>query len=191
MFAGVAVQRMQQRILKQNVRAFHAVQEHVQPADRPRGSVVDLAAETEIGGVAAGLLDELAADDEHTARTASGVIHAHARRGLEDSDHEADDVARRVEVAALFARRFGEHVNEKFVGGTEQVGKLEILIAQPVAAKMSPHQVFAAVVRNQPLCPLRFQKADVVEDVFERFVSLAQRAKRGVEHAAIDRRAVV
>src|SRR5437870_3139866 len=81
------------------------MEKHVQAADGPRGGVVDLAAEAEIGGVAARLLDELAADDEHAARAAARVVHTHPRRGLEDAHHEPDDIAGCVEVAALFARR--------------------------------------------------------------------------------------
>ena len=69
--AGLAVHRMKQRVLKLDVRAGHAVQEHVELADRPGGGVVHLAAEAQVGGVAAGLLDELAADDEHAARAAA------------------------------------------------------------------------------------------------------------------------
>ena len=78
------VQRVQQGVLELDVGAGHAVEQHVQLADGPGGGVVNLAAEAEVGGVAAGLLDELAADDQHAARAAGWVIDAHARRGLED-----------------------------------------------------------------------------------------------------------
>src|SRR5439155_6101900 len=78
---------------------------HVQAADGPRGSVVDLAAEAEVGGVAARLLDDLAADDEHGARAAAGVIDTHPRPGLENAHHEPDDIAGCVGLATLFARR--------------------------------------------------------------------------------------
>ncbi len=75
---------MEQRVLELDVGAGHAVQEHVELANGLGGGVVDLAAEAEVGGIAAGLLDELAADDEHAAGAAGGVIDAQARRGLED-----------------------------------------------------------------------------------------------------------
>ena len=76
---ALAVHGMQQRVLELDVGAGHAVQQHVELADRPGGGVVHLAAEAEVGRVAAGLLDELAADDEHAAGAAGRIIDAHAR----------------------------------------------------------------------------------------------------------------
>ena len=160
------------------------MQQHVEFADGPRGGVVDLAAKPEIGRVPAGLLDELAADDEHAARAARGVIDTHARSGLEDSDHRADDIARGVEVAALFARRLGEHIDEKLVGRAEQVGELEILVAQPVAVEVA-HQVLARVVGNHALVALHAHELDMIQNMFEGFVGLAERAERFVENAAV------
>src|SRR5437016_10042252 len=108
-FAGFTMHRMEQRVLELDIRARHSVEEHVEPADRPRGCVVDLAAEAEVRRVAAGLLDELPADDEHAARAAGGVVDAHPRRWLENANHETDNIARSIEVAAFLAGRFGEH----------------------------------------------------------------------------------
>ena len=112
--------------------------------------VVHLAAQAEVGRVAAGLLDELAADDEHAARAAGRIVDAHARSRLDEAHHEADDIARRVEVAALFARRFGEHVDQKLVGRPEQVGKLEVLVAQPVAVEVAD-EILARVIGDDAL----------------------------------------
>ena len=124
-----AVHRVQQCVLELNVRVqVRAVEEHVEFADGPGGSVVDLAAKANIGWVAAGLFNKLTSDDEHATRATCGVINFHARRRLDDADHEPDDIARGVEVAALFARRLGKHVDEKFVGCAEQVGELEVLV---------------------------------------------------------------
>ena len=131
-FARLAVLRVQQRVCEPDVGAGHAMQQHVELADGPGGGVVHLAAQAQVGRVAAGLLDELAADDEHAAGAAGGVIDAQPRPGLEDAHHEADDIARGVEVAALLARRLGEHVDEELVGRAEQVGELEVLVAQAV-----------------------------------------------------------
>ena len=78
-FARLPVHGVQQGVLELDVGAGDAVQQHVELADGPGGGVVNLAAEAQVGGVAAGLLDEFAADDEHAARAAGGVIHAHAR----------------------------------------------------------------------------------------------------------------
>ena len=53
--------------------------------------------------------------------------------GLDEPHHHPDDGARRVELAALLARRVGEVADQVLVGGAEQVGELEVLVAQPVA----------------------------------------------------------
>ena len=113
-----------------------------------------------------------------------GVIDAHARRGLEDADHEADDVARGVEVAALLARRLGEHVDEELVGRAEQVGELEILVAQAVAVEVA-HEVLARVIGDDALVALTVR----MKLMWSRTCSsdsfcLAQRAEGLIEHAA-------
>jgi hypothetical protein len=52
-------------------------------------------------------------------------------------------------------------------------------------------EVLAAIVGDQALRALRLEKADVVEDVFEGFVGLAQCAERRVEDIALGNRGVV
>jgi hypothetical protein len=136
------------------------------------------------------LLDEFAADDEHAARAAGGVVDAHAGRGLDDADHEANDVAGRVEIATFLARRLGKHVDEKFVGRAKEVGELEILVAEAVAAEVAD-EVLAAIVGDEALVALGLQEADVVEDVFEGFIRFAQRAQRRVEDAAVGHGGVI
>ena len=185
-FAAVLVLRVQQGVLKLNVRAGDAVQEHVQFADGPGGGVVDLAAEAEVGGVAAGLLDEFAADDEHATRTAGGVIHAQAGSGLEDAHHKTDDIAGRVEVAALFASRLGEIVDEKFVCRAEQVGELEILVAQPVATENPADEVLATVVRNDALAAFDGHEEDAIKDVLQLRVGFAESRERNIEDRAVN-----
>ena len=156
---------------------------HGQLADGPGGGVVYLATEAHVGRVAAGLLDELAANDEHAAGAASRIINRETRPRLEDADHEADDVAGSKEVAALLARGLGEHVDQKLVGGTEQIGELEVLVAQAMAAELAD-EVLAGIVGYDPLVALHTHEADVVENVFEGFVGFAERAERLVQHAA-------
>src|SRR3990167_7579333 len=128
---------MEQRVLELYVGTGHAMQEHVQLADGPGGGVVDLPTKQDVGNIAAGLLDKLAANDEHTAGAAAGIVNAQPWLGLEDTDHQSDNVARGIEVATLFACRLGEHVDEEFVGGPQQVRKLEVFVAQAVTAEMS------------------------------------------------------
>ena len=143
-----------------------AVEKHVQLTDGPRGGVVDLAAQPDVGGITTGLLDELATDDEHTSGAAAWIVDAQPRLGFKNADHEPDNIARCVEVSAFFARRFGKHVDEELIGGAEQVGKLKVFVSQPVFVEMTD-QIFAGVVGNNPLVALHAHEADVVEDVFE------------------------
>ena len=134
--ARIAMHRMQKRVCwRRDVRAVNAVQHHVEFADRPGRRVVHLTAKPQVGRVTAGLLDEFATDDEHATRTACWIVHTHAGNRLEDADHQSDHVARRVEVAALFAGRFGKHVDEKLVGGAKEVRELKVFIAQAVSSK--------------------------------------------------------
>src|SRR6266699_1683965 len=134
-----------------------------------------------ISRITSGLLDELATNDEHTARAAGGIIDAQARSRLDKAHHEADDITRRVEVAALLARRFGKHVDQEFICRTQQVRKLKILIAQAVAVEVA-HQVLARVIRDDALIADRAHEANVVEDVFERLVRITQCAEGFIEH---------
>src|SRR6266542_2156260 len=182
--ARLAVHRVKQGVLELYVGAGHAMQQHVQLADGPRRGVVHLATKADIGGIAAGLLNKLAADDEHAAGTAARIVNAQARLRLENADHQPDNVARGIEVAAFFACRFGEHIDEKFIGGAKEVGKLKVFVSQPIFAEKS-NEIFAGVVRNDTFIALYTHEADVVENVFERVVMLGQRGKSFVEHAAI------
>jgi hypothetical protein len=73
---------------------------------------------------------------------------------------QPDYIARGVEIAAFLARRLGEHVDQKFVGRAQQIGKLEILVAQAVAAEMA-HQILARIVRQDALDSLSAHEARV------------------------------
>jgi hypothetical protein len=63
----LSVHRMEQRVLELYVGAGNTVEKHVQLADRPGGSIVDLSTKANVSGIAARLLYEFAADDEHAA----------------------------------------------------------------------------------------------------------------------------
>src|SRR5262249_8154926 len=128
--AGFAVHGMQQRIVKLDIRTRHAVEEHVQLTDGPGRSIVYLPTQAHVRRVTTRLFDELAANDEHTARATGRVIDAQARSRFEDADHEPDDIAWGVEIAPLLACRLGKHVNQELIGCTEQVRELKVFIAQ-------------------------------------------------------------
>ena len=174
---------MEQGVLKLDIGPAHTVEQHIEPADRPGRRVIDLTAEAEIRRIATRLLDELATDDEHAARAASGIVNTHSWFGFEDANHEPDDIARGVEVASLFPRRFGEHVDEELVGRAEQIGELKVLIAEPVFAEVA-NEVPAGIVGDHPLVSLGAHEADVIEHMLQRFVGLAERPKRLVKNAA-------
>jgi hypothetical protein len=69
-------------------------------------------------------------------------------------------------------------------GRSEKVGKLKVFVAQAVAAKMAD-KVLAGIIGHDALIALSAEKLDVVEDVFERVICLAQRTEGLVEDAAI------
>ena len=126
----VHVLRAADGVLLADVGVGDAVQEHVHLADGPGGAVALLAEEREIARVAAALADVVARLDEHAARAAGGVVDAHAGLRLDDLDQRADDVGRRVELAGLLAGGVGEVLDQVFVGRAEQIGELEVLVAQ-------------------------------------------------------------
>ena len=86
--------------------------------------------------VIAVLLDVLAGADQHAARARAGVVDPVAPAGLHNPGHQPDDRARGVELPTLLAGRVSELGNQVLVGGTEQVGELEVLVAQPVLAEV-------------------------------------------------------
>ena len=68
--------------------------------------------------------------DEESARAHGRVADLRVLRGLEDLAHQFDHGGRRVELAALFACDIGEILKQVFVGRSQQVGKLEIVVRQ-------------------------------------------------------------
>ena len=95
-----------ERVVVLNICALDAVQEHVHLADGPDAAVVVLPVEAEVTRVATVLGDVVLGEDEHAARADAGVVDSHPR--FQQLDHQADDVARGVELAALLAGRVGE-----------------------------------------------------------------------------------
>ena len=128
--APVQVQRLLERVAVPDVGAADAVQQHVHLADGPGAAVEFLAGEFQVAGVAARLLDVLLGQDQHAARPHGGVVDAHALPRLDDLHHQADDLGGRVELAALLPGAVGEVFDEVLVGRAEQVGELEVVVAQ-------------------------------------------------------------
>jgi hypothetical protein len=83
----------------------------------------------------------------------------------------------------LLVRRFGKHVDQELVRRAQQVGELEVLVAQRIPGEV-PDQIFARLVRDHPLVALGPHEADVVQHVLQRLVRLAQRPERLVQHVS-------
>lgn len=66
----------------------------------------------------------------HATGAASRVIDGHTGPRIDDLDEAADDIGGGVELAGLFPSGDGEEFDEVFVGSVEQVGELEVLVAE-------------------------------------------------------------
>ena len=88
----------------------------------------------------------------------------------------------RVELAALLAGRVGELADEVLVGGTEEVGELEVLVAKPVLGEVDD-QVAQLLVGNRRLAHLAGE-IDVLDDAFEGGIGFLQGREGLVEPIA-------
>ena len=120
----------------------------------------------DIVGIAAALANVLARLDQHAARTAGRVVDAHPRLRVDDFDEHADDLGGRVELAALLAGGVGEELDQVLVGRAEQVGKLEVLVAQRDLLEILD-EVRQRVVVERALADLAVE-VDVLEHVLKR-----------------------
>ncbi len=106
------------------------VQDHVHVADRPDRAVGVLAVKGQIVGVLALLLYILVGLDEKTAGTGGGVVDLVTRIRLGKLHQEPDHLGRSVKLAAFFTRTVGKELDQVFIGRTQQVGELEIIVNQ-------------------------------------------------------------
>ncbi len=113
-----------------------AVQQHVHLGDGPHRAVEFLPEQVGLAAIFAVLVDVFLGRDQHAAGATAGVVDVVLELGLDEPHHHPHHRARRIELAAFLARRIGEFTNQVFVGRTEQVGKLEVFIAQAVQAEM-------------------------------------------------------
>src|SRR5690606_10767469 len=68
--------------------------------------------------------------DQHAAGAAGRIVDAHVRLRIDDLDQRAHDVGGRVELPSLLAGGVGEELDQVFVRGAEQVGELEVFVAE-------------------------------------------------------------
>ena len=132
--------------------------------------------------LAAVFLDVLLGVDEHAAGAAAGVVDPHPLLGVDEADHHPDDGARRVELAALLAGGVGELRDQVLVGGTEDVGELEVLVAQPVPGEVVD-ELLQALVRDGALADLAVE-VDVLDHAVESRVLSFKCSKGLVEEVA-------
>ena len=131
-------------------------------------------------GIAAALADVVARLDQHAARAAGGVVDAHAGLRIDDLDQRAHHIGRGVELAGLLAGGVGEVLDQVFVGRAEQVGELEVLVAQRDLLEVLD-EVGERVVVERALADLAVE-VDVLEHVLQRIdVGVFERFERLVE----------
>jgi hypothetical protein len=82
------------------------------------------------------LIDVLAGQDQHAATARARVVHRLARLRRDQTAHHPDYGAGRIRLAALLSTLIGELLEQVLVGGAEHVGKLEVLVAQPVTGEV-------------------------------------------------------
>ena len=160
------MQRLLERVALTDVGAADAVQQHVHLADGPGAAVEFLPGQFEIAGIAADLLHVLLRLDQHAARPAGRIVDRHAFLRLDQLDHEPDDLGRRVELATLLPGTVGEVLDEVFVGGTQQVGELEVIVAQRDVVEVLDELDQGAVIQR-PLADLAIE-VDALENVLQR-----------------------
>ncbi len=162
----VEMLRLLDRVALANVGTADAVQEHVHLADGPGAAVEFLSGQFQVAGITTCLLHVLLRLDEHTARPGTRIVDAHAFLRFDQLDHHANDFGRRVELATLFARTVGEVFDEVFVGRTEQIGELEVVVGEGDVVEVldERHQ---GVVIHRPLADLAIE-VDPLEHVLQR-----------------------
>src|SRR5262249_40870315 len=122
--------RILQRIRVLDGEARDVVEDHVHDADRPDGTVRILPIEGQVVRVLSLFLYVLIALNQEAAGAHGWIVDLLARVRLNELDQQSDHFSGRVKLAPFFASAIGEVLNQVFVGGPKQVGKLEIFIHQ-------------------------------------------------------------
>ena len=149
-----------------------SVQEHVHLGNRPGGAVVLLTCQLQVFGVASAVRHMVAGIDQHSPGARAGVVNGHTFFRVDQTHHQLHHRPRGVELAALLARRVGEVADQILVGGPEQVGELEILVAEPKPRKVVD-QVTPFPVRNPGIADPPVE-VDVLEHPLQGDVALLQ-----------------
>ena len=143
--AAVDVHRLGEGVAVLHVGVGDAVQQQVHLRDRPDAAVVLLARQAQVARVPAVLLHVVLGQDQHAARPRAWVIDRHALARLRPVHHHPHHRPGGVELAALLAGGVGELADQVLIGRAEQVGELEVLVAQPVLVEMGDQVAQLAV----------------------------------------------
>ena len=180
--ATLHVLRFGQGVLVLQVGGADAVQQHVHLGDGPHGAVELLPEQVGLAAVFAVLVDIFLGRDQHAAGATAGVVDVVLELGLDQPHHHPHHRARRVELAAFLARRIGELANQVFVGRAQQVGELEIFVAQAMQAEMGD-ELLQLDVGDLALADLAGE-VDVLQHVVQADVVAFNPGKRLAQQAA-------
>lgn len=125
-----------QGVLVLQVGGADAVQQHIHLGDGPDRAVEFLPEQVGLAAVFAVLVDKFLGCYQHAAGATAGVVNIMLELWLDEPHHHPHHRARPIELAAFLARRIGKFANQVFVGRTQQVGELEVFIAQAMQAEM-------------------------------------------------------
>ena len=120
--------------------------------------------------------------DQHAARTRTRIVDAHTFLGVDETHHQLHDGAGRVELAALLAGRVSKVTDQVLVGGAEQVGKLEVVVAEPVLGEVVD-EVPPLLVRNGSVTDPPIE-VDVLQHPLQRGIALLKTGKSPVQPVA-------
>ena len=177
--AALDVLRLGQRVFVVQVGSTDAMQQHVHLGDGPHGAVGLLPVQVGLAAFLTLLVDVFLGCDQHAAGATAGIVDVMVQLGLDQAHHHAHDRARRVELATFLAGGVCKVTDQEFIGSTQQIGELEIFIAQAVQAEMGD-QLSQFDVGDLALSDLAGE-VDVFEHVVEAGVAGFQSGQRLVQ----------
>lgn len=162
----VEMQRLLERVALPDVGATDAMQQHVHLADGPSAAVEFLPRQFQIAGIAARFLNVLLRLDQHAARPDRRIVDAHAFLRFNNLHIQSDHSWRREELAPFFSGTVGKVFDEVVVGGSQQVGELEVVVAQRDAIEVLDEFDQGAVIHHPLADPA--VEVDPLENILQR-----------------------
>ena len=123
--------------------------------------------------------------DEKAARADGRVVDLVTGLGLGELDQQPDDLGGCVELATLLAGAVGEELDQVLVGGTEQVGELEVVVDQHELRLVEVvEKILPLLVRDLGLALDGVEVDVVLQHTGEGVVLVLDRGNCLVEHVA-------